>query len=36
VKLLTPNDAIPKYCLTGRYGAQPSSISSIASKRVTE
>jgi hypothetical protein len=33
VKLLTPNDAIPKYCLTGRYGAQPSSI---ASKRVTE
>ncbi len=36
VKLLTPKDAIPKWCLTGRYGAPPSSILSIASKRVTE
>jgi hypothetical protein len=36
VKLLTPNDAIRKWRLTGRYGAPSPSISSIASKRVTE
>jgi hypothetical protein len=36
LKLLTPNDAIPKWRLTGRYGAPSPSISSIASKRMTE
>jgi hypothetical protein len=28
VKLLTPNDAIPKWCLTGRYGAPHCSANS--------
>jgi hypothetical protein len=36
VKLLMPNDAIPKCCLTGRYGTPSPWISSIASNRVTE